>query len=145
VGFRAAAFRESNAAVEIDGLIAVEDTELDGDPTGASVLDCLPKNGCPDAASLEFRQHDEFADVNAIRVVHDRYVTTGSAVTLEDLELPGRPILVEKLVLERLVPTPELAHHDIVVGRVMGVAGKPGIGGQCWSVRQPHGAAHPSK
>jgi hypothetical protein len=127
VGLSAAAFRESNAPVEIDGLIAVEDAQFDGDLTVASALDCFSKNGCPDAAALEFRQHDEFADVNAIQVVHNRYIATESAVTLEDLELPGRPILVKKLVLERLVPTSELAHHDIVVGRVMGVAGKLGV------------------
>lgn len=75
----------------------------------------------------EFRQRDEFADVNAIRANQNRHIATGSPVALEDLELPSRPILVEKLVLERLVPTSELAHHDIVRGGVMGAAGKPGV------------------
>jgi hypothetical protein len=51
VGLGAAASGEADAAVEMDGLIAVEGTELDGNLAGTGTLDCFLENGCPDAAT----------------------------------------------------------------------------------------------
>jgi hypothetical protein len=133
VGVSAATFLEADAAVEIDSQIVVEDPQLDGNPAGAGAgagaFDCLSQNERADTAALELGQDDEFADVDAVRMLLNGRVATGNTIALEDLELRGRPSRFEKPVLKRLVPPSELAHHDIVVSRVMGAAGKLSVRG----------------